>query len=508
MTAELASAATAAAAYRQLELTLASHVDDVEAGRLAGRLTAQRGVVAVPPTHASAAVFAGPSWAESGRSAPDPPAVRPTATSRPLRTRLGTTPGFDPDAPLGWFRWRRIERTITGAVEHLGDAENRPRPPSSSSAARSAGCISNSPSVSSPAARSRRATDVDLLTGAELIAGLRATPDLRSASSPDAAGGDAGTRTRDRSRCGSRVGPTARFRASLPGNRLEGSAASGGRCTDRAVFMTRRRCTPEGAILVAEATDASWSPAFVHAGAIVLERGGPLSHAAILARELGVPAVLNVGLGVRSLDGRLVTVDGDSGIVVVHEDPRPPPPRPPPTERRTDESPPDDARTRARPAAHLRAGADVGGPAVLVRGSAPGRAAVARRPLPTAPRRVVRARGRRVHRRRRRRQPPEAIGLRPRAAYAVWAVGFVVVATYIAIGSFLNYTRVGGYVSDIAWLLALALVLAVAFGFAAGISTALWLRWSNLPAWLRAARTGHAWRVSRRGRRPRTRVGS
>ncbi len=35
-------------------------------------------------------------------------------------------------------------------------------------------------------------------------------------------------------------------------------------------------------------TDASWSPLFVRAGAIVVERGGPLSHAAILARELGL----------------------------------------------------------------------------------------------------------------------------------------------------------------------------------------------------------------------------
>lgn len=76
----------------------------------------------------------------------------------------------------------------------------------------------------------------------------------------------------------------------------------------------------EGGILLAEATDASWSPSFVHAGAIVLERGGPLSHAAILARELGVPAVLNVGAGVRALDGRRLTVDGDSGIVVVHDE--------------------------------------------------------------------------------------------------------------------------------------------------------------------------------------------
>ena len=80
----------------------------------------------------------------------------------------------------------------------------------------------------------------------------------------------------------------------------------------------------------------------------------------------------------------------------------------------------------------------------------------------------------------------ETAGLRPRAAYAIWAVGFVVLAAYIAIGSFLNYTRVGGYVSDIAWLLALALVLAVAFGFAAGISTVLWWRWSNVPTSLRA----------------------
>jgi len=82
--------------------------------------------------------------------------------------------------------------------------------------------------------------------------------------------------------------------------------------------------------------------------------------------------------------------------------------------------------------------------------------------------------------------PADAVGLHPRPAYAVWATGFVVLAAYIGIGAFLNYTRVGGYVSDIAWLLALALVLTAAFGFAAGVSTALWLRWSDPPPWLRA----------------------
>jgi pyruvate,water dikinase len=74
---------------------------------------------------------------------------------------------------------------------------------------------------------------------------------------------------------------------------------------------------PDGAVLVADATDPSWSPLFMRAGAIVLERGGPLSHAAILARELGVPAVTNVAAATRRLAGCTVAVDGDTGVVVV-----------------------------------------------------------------------------------------------------------------------------------------------------------------------------------------------
>lgn len=80
----------------------------------------------------------------------------------------------------------------------------------------------------------------------------------------------------------------------------------------------------------------------------------------------------------------------------------------------------------------------------------------------------------------------DAVALHPRAAYSVWALVFLVASLYIAIGAFLNYTRVGGYVSDIAWLLALAVTLAVAFAFAAGVSAALWLRWHDPPRWLRA----------------------
>jgi pyruvate,water dikinase len=84
------------------------------------------------------------------------------------------------------------------------------------------------------------------------------------------------------------------------------------------VAAPRPELLSPGDVLVAAATDAGWSPLFLRAGAIVVERGGPLSHAAIVARELGLPAVLNLAGATAALDGRLVTVDGDTGDVVVH----------------------------------------------------------------------------------------------------------------------------------------------------------------------------------------------
>jgi membrane-associated phospholipid phosphatase len=74
-------------------------------------------------------------------------------------------------------------------------------------------------------------------------------------------------------------------------------------------------------VLVAHNTDPSWAPLFLAAGAIVVEEGGPLSHAAIVARELGMPAVVNVpGLVARLGDAEDITlsVDGAAGTVVVH----------------------------------------------------------------------------------------------------------------------------------------------------------------------------------------------
>jgi pyruvate,water dikinase len=71
-----------------------------------------------------------------------------------------------------------------------------------------------------------------------------------------------------------------------------------------------------GDILVARTTDPGWTPLFLRAGAVVLELGGMLSHAAVVARELGVPAVVNVeGACSRLHDGQVVLVDGSRGIV-------------------------------------------------------------------------------------------------------------------------------------------------------------------------------------------------
>lgn len=74
-----------------------------------------------------------------------------------------------------------------------------------------------------------------------------------------------------------------------------------------------------GDVLVAEITDPDWEPIMKRASAIVTERGGRTCHAAIIARELGVPAVVGTGDATSALtDGAEVTIscaEGDNGIV-------------------------------------------------------------------------------------------------------------------------------------------------------------------------------------------------
>jgi phosphohistidine swiveling domain-containing protein len=72
----------------------------------------------------------------------------------------------------------------------------------------------------------------------------------------------------------------------------------------------------DGDVLVCELTDPGWTPLFAVAGAVVIDIGGPLSHGAIVARELGIPCVIGTGDGTRRIpDGAVVEVDGDRGEV-------------------------------------------------------------------------------------------------------------------------------------------------------------------------------------------------
>lgn len=70
-----------------------------------------------------------------------------------------------------------------------------------------------------------------------------------------------------------------------------------------------------GDVLVCAITDPSWTPLFLAAAAVVCDTGAVQSHAAIVARELGIPAVLSVPGITAITDGTILHVDGDIGTV-------------------------------------------------------------------------------------------------------------------------------------------------------------------------------------------------
>ncbi len=77
-------------------------------------------------------------------------------------------------------------------------------------------------------------------------------------------------------------------------------------------------------ILVVPYTDAGWAPILVRAGGLIADAGGRLSHGAILAREYGIPAVMDVANATDVLqDGQTVSVDGSRGFVEINNDLRP-----------------------------------------------------------------------------------------------------------------------------------------------------------------------------------------
>jgi pyruvate,water dikinase len=103
------------------------------------------------------------------------------------------------------------------------------------------------------------------------------------------------------------------------GTVLRGTAASSGVVEGRARVLLSAAQMSElmpGEILVVHTTDVGWTPLFCIAAGVVTELGGPLSHAAVVARELSVPSVVNVDGVTRALrTGDRVRLDGDAGVV-------------------------------------------------------------------------------------------------------------------------------------------------------------------------------------------------
>ncbi|MEH2154268.1 glycerol-3-phosphate acyltransferase [Nostoc sp.] len=108
---------------------------------------------------------------------------------------------------------------------------------------------------------------------------------------------------------------------------LQGIGASHGQAEGRVKVLRNLQDIPEidrDTILVVPYTDSGWAPLLLRAGGLIAEAGGRLSHGAIVAREYGIPAVMDVrGATWLLQDGQRVRIDGSRGIVELSNDLRP-----------------------------------------------------------------------------------------------------------------------------------------------------------------------------------------
>ncbi len=102
---------------------------------------------------------------------------------------------------------------------------------------------------------------------------------------------------------------------------LTGTSACGGRITARARVLadvTEAHRLRAGDILVTRQTDPGWGPVFPLIAGLVMERGGMLSHGAIIAREFGIPSIVGVADATQLIpSGAVICLDGDRGSVRV-----------------------------------------------------------------------------------------------------------------------------------------------------------------------------------------------
>jgi rifampicin phosphotransferase len=153
--------------------------------------------------------------------------------------------------------------------------------------------------------RQSRRQELEALTAPDVILGDRAVVNLRAGLEP------AGLQ---RAEPGKAAAPSVDAKGAL-----QGVAVSSGKAGGPARLIHHPRegtALRRGEVLVAPSTDPAWTPLFLRASAVVMEVGGYLSHGAIVAREYGIPAVVNVAGAMTLLhDGQVVYVDGDSGKV-------------------------------------------------------------------------------------------------------------------------------------------------------------------------------------------------
>jgi len=86
--------------------------------------------------------------------------------------------------------------------------------------------------------------------------------------------------------------------------------------TVKLIFSPQDELNLNGQILCTVRTDPGWAPLFPTAGGIIVERGSTLSHSAVVARELGIPAIVNIpGLTKIIKNGERIRMDGTKGII-------------------------------------------------------------------------------------------------------------------------------------------------------------------------------------------------
>ncbi|ARV59694.1 pyruvate phosphate dikinase PEP/pyruvate-binding protein [Nostocales cyanobacterium HT-58-2] len=123
--------------------------------------------------------------------------------------------------------------------------------------------------------------------------------------------------------------PAFPFRTDIPSpdQVLQGIPASPGQAEGLVKVLRNLQAVPDidkDTILVVPYTDSGWAPLLVRAGGLIAEAGGRLSHGAIIAREYGIPAIMDVhGATWLLQDGQRVRIDGYRGIVEISNDLRP-----------------------------------------------------------------------------------------------------------------------------------------------------------------------------------------